>query len=110
MTKIFPKFWRKTAADEVIHQIHELRRRGKLNNINPQEEKELGDAIKSKFPNDRFIDTRRLYKEVFKPLGHKNGDLLDPKEIAEVGEKIGLKEDDLDNFRDKHGLRQSNED
>lgn len=110
MKKIFPKFGRKTAADEVIHQIHELRRHGKLKDINQREEEEIAVAIKSKFSTDKFIDTYRLYHEVFRPLGYKTGDLLDPKEIEEVGEGIGLKEADLDDFRNKHSLSHNEED
>lgn len=104
MTKIFPKFGRKTAADEVVHQIHELRRHGKLPDINQREEEEIADAIKEAFPSDKYIDTYQLYNKVFKPLGYKTGDLLDPQEIESVGSKIGLKESDINNFRAKHSL------
>lgn len=110
MKKIFPKFGRKTAADEVIYQIHYLRMHGKLKDINQREEKEIADAIRSKFPTDKFIDTFRLYKEVFKPLGYKTGDLLEPEEIEEVGGSVGLREADLDSFRDRHSLPHSDKD
>ncbi len=110
MRKIFPKFGRKTAADEVVHQIRELIRHGKLKDINPREEAELADAIRSKFPNDKFIDTFRLYRDVFKPLGYKDGDLLNPEEIEEVGEKIGLEKEDMSSFRSKHSLSNKDED
>lgn len=110
MAKIFPKFGRKTAAEEVIHQIHELRRHGKLPSINQREEEEIAEAIRKEFPNDKFVDTYQLYNRVFKPLGYKTGDLLEPEEIEEAGKGVGLKEEDLENFRNKHGLKENEED
>lgn len=104
MPKIYAKSWRKTAADEVIYRIHELRRHGKLKDINPREEQEIAEAIRSKFPTQTSIDTYQLYKYVFKPLGYKEGDLLEPEEIEEVGGSIGLKESDMESFRNQHGL------
>lgn len=110
MAKIFPKRERKTGAEEVIYMIHELRRHGKLPSINQREEEEVAEAIRKEFPTDKFIDTYQLYNRVFKPLGYKIGDLLEPEEIEEVGKSIGLKEDNLRSFRNKHGLEENEED
>lgn len=104
MAKFFASGYLDTAAKAVNFKIRELHRHGKLPNIDQRELREIADAISEAFPTEKTVDSYQLYQKVFKRLGYKEGDLLNPEEIKEVMKKTNPRKTDLKDFSGRHNL------